>query len=88
MGAFVLRISVLILLLLTPLWVCWLRVKERAVVMAGDHRGWTALTFAVVTGRTEVVDEIVALIERKIPAEKVGGVTAIHRFCVTAVILS
>lgn len=41
------------------------------VVTARTERGWTALTFAVETGITAVVDAIVNLVERTVPDNEV-----------------
>lgn len=41
------------------------------MVTASDYRGRTALTFAVASGQVALVDTIVALIERKLPADQV-----------------
>lgn len=42
------------------------------MVAAKDSRGWTALSYAVASGRTAAVEAIVALVERTVPADKVG----------------
>lgn len=41
------------------------------MVTASDYRGRTALAFAVASGQVALVDTIVALIERKLPADQV-----------------
>lgn len=41
------------------------------IVAARTERGWTALTFAVETGITTVVDAIVSLVERTVPDNQV-----------------
>lgn len=51
---------------------CCPRVQEAAMVAAEDSRGWTALTYAVASGRPAVVKAIVALIERTVAADQVG----------------
>lgn len=47
-------------------------VQEVAMVTAKDSRGWTALTYAVASGRPAAVEAIVALIKRTVAAGQVG----------------
>lgn len=38
---------------------------------ATDSRGWSALYFAVASGRSAIVDAVVSVIERAVPPEEV-----------------
>lgn len=41
------------------------------MVAAVDSRGWSVLAFAVDSMRTDLVDDVVAIIERSVPLEEV-----------------
>lgn len=45
--------------------------QEAGVVTATDNRGWSALVYAVASGRTAIVDAMVSLVERSVPPEQV-----------------
>lgn len=46
-------------------------LQEAGAVTATDNRGWSALVYAVASGRTAIVDAMVSLIERSVPPEQV-----------------
>lgn len=49
----------------------YLPTQEAGVITATDNRGWSALLYAVASGRTAVVDAVVSLVERAVPPEQV-----------------
>lgn len=48
-----------------------MRHQEAGVVTATDDRGWSALVYAVASGRTTIVDIVVSLVECSLPPEQV-----------------
>lgn len=48
-----------------------LAVQEAGIVTTTDNRGWSALDYAVASGRSAIVDAVVSVIERAVPPEQV-----------------
>ena len=48
---------------------------------ATDSRGWSALYFAVASGRSAIVDAVVSVIERALPPEEVRGFPSLGLVC-------
>eukprot|EP00903_Cladosiphon_okamuranus_P010230 g9689.t1 len=52
--------------------------EEAGVVTATDRRGWSALSFAVASGRSAIVDAVVSVVERVLPPGEVNPALDYH----------